>query len=370
MALRLPLKWIPADSFGGLFKRPAPAFVVVHCTESDNTPAIAESLAGPNWFGVGGPATTSTHKIVDVDSICEGVKRDRVAYHAGAGGNSWGIAYEFCGRASWSAAKWREPAQLRMLRNAAPHIADDLVAITGSRSAARAAARWLSVAQVAANAHGLCTHNDIRLAKGGTTHTDPGRNFPYAELLSYVLEELADAPAPAPAPALAHPVIGRIRECFDRVGGLALLGQPVGPEVPTANPKGRWQQFERGRILWHPDADEGRAHELHGEIERRFVAAGSEAVCGWPITDELPCPDLIGRYNHFTGDQSIYWSPPGGAQRVRGGIRVAWAAQGWETSKGIGYPVDEEHPAEGGLVQNFRRGSILWRDHKPTVRRA
>lgn len=175
----LPLKWMPAYSHGGPFRPGQPTVVVVHCTESDNTPGMAEALMGPGWFG-GAKAGTSTHKCVDVDSICEGVKRTTVAWHAGPGGNLRGIAYEFCGRVAWSAAKWREPKQLRMLRNAAPHIADDLRAMS-------APARWLSLAQLGGGQRGLCTHNDIRLAFGGTTHhSDPGPNFPYAELLAYV----------------------------------------------------------------------------------------------------------------------------------------------------------------------------------------
>lgn len=200
---KLPLKWMAAKAFGGLFKRPAPTCVVVHCTESENTPAMAEALAGPGWFG-GSKAGTSSHKVVDVDSICEGVHRSNVAYHAGPGGNTVGIAYEFCGRASWSAARWREPAQLQMLANAAPHIADDLIAITGSRAAALAKARWLSLVQLAGREHGLCTHNDVRLALGGTTHTDPGPNFPYAELLALVVAELGGQTAPA-APTVKEP---------------------------------------------------------------------------------------------------------------------------------------------------------------------
>lgn len=191
----LPLKWMPAAAHGGPFKAPAATCVVIHSTESENTPGMAEALMGPGWFG-GPKAGTSTHKTVDVDSICEGVKRTTVAYHAGPGGNTWGIAYEFCGRASWSAAKWREPAQLQMLRNAAPHIADDLAAIAGGRAEALEAARWLSLVQLARHEHGLCTHNDIRLALGGTTHSDPGPNFPYAELLAYVRAELGDTPSP------------------------------------------------------------------------------------------------------------------------------------------------------------------------------
>jgi len=197
---RLPLEWMPAAAYGGPFRPPAATFLTAHSTESENTTAMAEALAGPNWFG-GPKAGTSSHKIVDVDSICEGVHRGTVAYHAGPGGNTWGIAYEFCGRASWSAAKWREPAQLQMLRNAAPHMADDLIAITGSRAAAQAACRWLSIVQVAQHQHGLCTHNDIRLALGGTTHSDPGPNFPYAELLAYVQAALGDTAAGAPASA-------------------------------------------------------------------------------------------------------------------------------------------------------------------------
>jgi N-acetylmuramoyl-L-alanine amidase len=170
------LRWMPADSYGGKLTA---SVVVIHCTESDNNAGTAESLAGPNWFGPGGPATTSAHKMFDRDSGVEMVKRTVVAYHAGPKGNTVGISYEFCGKAGWSAAKWREAPQLDMLRRAAPHIADDLRAIG-------APARWLTLTQLAAGQRGLCTHNDVRLALGGTTHSDPGPNFPYAELLTYV----------------------------------------------------------------------------------------------------------------------------------------------------------------------------------------
>jgi hypothetical protein len=176
------LRWMPADSYGGPLRA---SVVVVHCTQSNNDAGTAESLAGPNWFGPGGPATTSAHKMFDRDSGVEMVRRTTVAYHAGPKGNTVGISYELCGKVEWSAAKWREPAQLDMLRAAAPHIADDLNAID-------APARWLTLTQLAAGQRGLCTHNDVRLALGGTTHSDPGPNFPYAELLSYVQEAMTE----------------------------------------------------------------------------------------------------------------------------------------------------------------------------------
>jgi N-acetyl-anhydromuramyl-L-alanine amidase AmpD len=187
------LRWSPAAATGGAFTPGNPAFVVIHCTESDNNPGTAESLAGPNWFG-GPKAGTSAHRIFDRDSGVEMVRRTTVAYHAGPRGNTHGLSYELCGRASWTAAQWRAPEQLAMLRGAAPHIADDLRAIAAARSVdPLAAARWLSVVQVAQRAPGLCTHNDVRLAfPGTTTHSDPGPNFPYAELLGYVRDQLGD----------------------------------------------------------------------------------------------------------------------------------------------------------------------------------
>lgn len=200
------LVWTPAYSHGGPFTAGYPLGVVIHSTESENLPGSAEAIAGPGWFG-GPSAGTSAHKVVDQNSICEGVHRDTVAWHVGPNGNGRYIGYEFCGRASWTAAQWNAPEQLAMIRNAAPFIAADLKAIG-------APARWLSLTQVAAKEKGLLTHNDVRLALGGTTHSDPGPNFPYAFLLSEVNKYMgtttptpvkppvpAPAPAPKPAPA-------------------------------------------------------------------------------------------------------------------------------------------------------------------------
>lgn len=360
--MALPLKWMPAYSHGGAFVAGQPTVVVIHSTESENNPGTAEALAGPNWFG-GSKAGTSSHKVVDVDSICEGVKRNIVAYHAGPGGNVRGIAYEMCGRAGWTAAQWRAPAQLQMLRNAAPHIADDLRSMG-------AAARWLSLAQLGAREKGLCTHNDIRLVFGGTTHSDPGPNFPYAELLQYVNEALGVG-----GPTLRFPVIGRIREAYDRVGGR--VGQPRGPEVKTLDIQGRWQEFDNGAIYWHPAVDAGRAHSIQGDILKRWRQLGSEPTTGFPTTDELPTPDGKGRFNHFagagnTGVASIYWSQATGAQPIWGMFRSWWAQNGWELGP-AGYPTSGEYRGPGNVItQDFqngkvelRGGQVLWTPKGP-----
>jgi hypothetical protein len=175
--------------------------------------------------------------------------------------------------------------------------------------------------------------------------------------------KIAGLAAPKPV-ALKFPVVGSIAAAFQRVGGLAVLGQPVGPEVPTADPKGRWQNFGNGRIYWHPQILKGDAHAVMGQIEQRFKALGVENGVGWPTTDEGKCADGVGRYNHFlrgTEVSSIYWSPTTRAQWIRGAIRSVWAGQGFETGK-LGYPVSEEVAAQGGVVQEFQYGTILWKD--------
>jgi len=70
---------------------------------------------------------------------------------------------------------------------------------------------------------------------------------------------------------------------------------------------------------------------VHGAILTEYlIAAGGPAVYGLPLTDETTTPDGVGRFNHFQGGRSIYWTPATGAHAVYGAIRAAWAARGWE----------------------------------------
>jgi hypothetical protein len=103
-----------------------------------------------------------------------------------------------------------------------------------------------------------------------------------------------------------------------------------------------------------------------GLIGARWLEIGREAF-GYPITDEMTCPDGMGRFNHFralnlagTPDSSIYWSPATGAHEIYGAIRGKWASLGWERGP-VGYPVEAEHDqAGGGRTQRFQRGVITW----------
>lgn len=257
--LSSPLKWMPAYSHGGKYTAGNPIGVAVHSTEGPNGPGAAEAVAGPGWFG--GPAAgTSAHKIVDQDSICEGVHRDTVAWALGPNGNGLYISYEFSGYAGWDAATWQSPAQLNMLQIGAQHIAEDLQAIG-------APAQWLSVSQVAARQKGLLTHNDVRLALGGTTHSDPGPNFPFAILLGYVQAYMGGpAPAPAPAPAPSRP-----------------------PVAPWVLPAGQWLGNVTGPAKQHGGDrrwDSAAVHAMVQTAQRYLILKGcvagqSNPMSGW-----------------------------------------------------------------------------------------
>ena len=119
-----------------------------------------------------------------------------------------------------------------------------------------------------------------------------------------------------------HEVHGAILARYLSFGGLTgWLGFPTSDELPV--PGGRESDFQHGRIYWSAAT---RAHEVHGGILQRYLALRGPSGYGLPVTDETSTPDRVGRYNHFTGGRSIYWTPATGAHAVYGAIRSKWAA--------------------------------------------
>lgn len=155
----------------------------------------------------------------------------------------------------------------------------------------------------------------------------------------------------------AREIRGAIRGTWGRLGWEnSALGFPLTDELATPNGIGRYNHFQGGSIYWTPAIG---AKEVRGAIRGTWASLGWEnSALGFPVTDELPTPDRLGRYNHFqTG--SIYWTPGTGAREVRGSIRQRWAATGWELGS-LGYPTSNEYAIAGGRRNDFQRGSIVW----------
>lgn len=124
------------------------------------------------------------------------------------------------------------------------------------------------------------------------------------------------------------------------------------------NPDGRGtsRDFTGGSIYWSPGTG---AHEVHGDIRVKYAQlGGSRGFLGYPVTDELGCPDGVGRYNHFEGG-SIYWTPQTGPHEVHGAIRDQWANMGWENCY-LRYPTSDERGEGNSRNSQFQGGYISW----------
>lgn len=145
--------------------------ITVHCTAND---ASAKNEAG---WATRRPESVSSHYYVDGIEIVQSLNTDLRAWHAGSSWpNTYCISYEFTGFNSWSRAKWLDRIDWDA---AAKQIARDCTKW-------KIPARWVTVPQLRSGTHGFNTHNECRLAFGGTSHTDPGPNFPKDHLLNRV----------------------------------------------------------------------------------------------------------------------------------------------------------------------------------------
>ena len=155
-------------------------------------------LTGPNYLG--DPNMTqikSVHYVVGVNDICQSVpSEDILAWHArGASKGSIGIEQE--GYASFTSADWMSPQGSAMWHNTARLLADinqrrgiPLRFISGQ--ALRDA--YADHSNLAAG--GVTTHRALTEAGvGGNDHTDPGTEYPMAEVLA-----VAAAGGAPPAP--------------------------------------------------------------------------------------------------------------------------------------------------------------------------
>lgn len=150
------------------------AYIAIHNTSNDATPAEEASYARRRTDDV------SCHVVADPYAVLQILSLDRNSWHAGSSwGNSKAISFEFKGKNTWSSDYWRT-----VIDRSAPVIAECCVlwAIPVRRLTVEEARKKVM--------KGFVTHDDMRQAWGGTTHTDPGPNFPMEYLLTRVKEEM------------------------------------------------------------------------------------------------------------------------------------------------------------------------------------
>jgi hypothetical protein len=139
---------------------------------------LAWDLAN-GWLKTAG---VSPHTITDPSETVETCPETIVGYHCG-NGNQHGIGFEVTGYAAWTLEQWTTGDAWAALRLDAKRLAE-------SSTRLGIPLRWLSLAQINAGQRGVCTHADITLSigRGSTTHTDPGRGFPFEAFMRTAIQ--------------------------------------------------------------------------------------------------------------------------------------------------------------------------------------
>lgn len=143
--------------------------IAIHNT-SNNATAENEAL-----YATRRTDGTSSHFYVDNDSIIQSLDTNSRAGHAGSQqGNNNAIAFEITGTNDKSRQWWLDNVAWVPLGHVLA-----LLCVSYDITVRRA-----SVTEMKANqfVQAFYSHNDMRLAWGGTDHTDPGPNFPWDRL--------------------------------------------------------------------------------------------------------------------------------------------------------------------------------------------
>lgn len=157
-----------------------PLWIVWHTTEQltetlTSAEAIAAYIANP-----GDGRRVSYNFAADADSILQLVECSSSPWAAGSRpANNRGIHYGLVGRASQTRAQWLDPFGRAMFDRVAPIVRAD-------QARYGIPTRRCSIEDLLARRPGHTTHNDCRLAFGGTTHTDPGDSFPWDYLFDLI----------------------------------------------------------------------------------------------------------------------------------------------------------------------------------------
>lgn len=143
---------------------------------------------------------TSAHYCVDNNSVVQCVKDRDGAYHAPP--NQFSIGIEHAGYARQTKAEWLDEYGVAMLRDQSAPLVKLLMREHNIPHV------WLSVQDLRNGKRGITSHNNVSLAFGQSSHTDPGPNFPVAEFMAWCQP---DSGPVTPTPPTHDPYGGNMR---------------------------------------------------------------------------------------------------------------------------------------------------------------
>lgn len=154
-----------------------PLWIVWHTMEAGENSQRAESTAA-YFADPSDGRQVSSHYCADNDSVVQCVDLDDIAWTVGnRPGNYRGINWELSGFANQTRQQWLDAFGQGMFHQVIPLVVADAIRFGIPH-------RRCSINDLVAKKPGHTTHNDLRIAFGVTTHTDPGPNFPFDYLLA------------------------------------------------------------------------------------------------------------------------------------------------------------------------------------------
>jgi hypothetical protein len=171
--------------------------LVVHSMEMDEKPDTAEGCG--HYFATTA-VVASAHECADNNSRVTCVRDMDIAY-AAPGANHNGLHVEQAGFARQSRAEWLDAFSRPMI--------EEQVALWVAEKAAlyHIPLDFLDPAALKTlRPRGVTTHNNVRLAYGQTTHTDPGTGYPMDVMLAAAHDHYPGA-VPTPLPPLEETIV-------------------------------------------------------------------------------------------------------------------------------------------------------------------
>lgn len=161
--------------------------IAIHNTSNDASDSGEANYATRRTDGI------SSHFYVDADSVTQSIDTDDRVGHAGSNtGNENAIAVEITGGNGKSRQWWIDNVAWDKLASVLAYVIKNDPDFEGFQVRRASVSEMKSSPRVKA----FYGHNDMRLAWGGTLHTDPGENFPWDHFLAKVKQAIGQPTVP------------------------------------------------------------------------------------------------------------------------------------------------------------------------------
>lgn len=324
---------------------------VIHTQEGGGTAAsLANYLCNPN-------AQVSYHWTVDnARNVVKVVNPTNLASWSVGNANDICINLCFAGSfASWSRKQW--------LDNMGNGIEIAAWILVDEAKRQGIDPRTIGWEEIGAGKSGFTDHWGITGGLKTGNHTDCGPNFPWDVYSEHVNRFATDGTALV---ADEKTRIELVREANEWLG----VKLTEKREEPTPDGDGRFVHYEHGSIYYHPRLNEPKAFAVPLATRNKWESLGWETgFLGYPIGSRVDVVDFTKSDGTVVEGGVIQGFEGGTIYERRGDDSIGYVVQGtiftlyrkmrYEMGL-LGWPLSDELGWNGGKLQRFEHGNIIW----------